>query len=214
MGGAWPERGVPRCLGRSLEWGRGFSQGVGLEVGHGRTCGWGGPWAGGACPGVWWGRALGSGPGGACRGLEGPGSVNGGGAGRLREDFSLRARRAVTRGQTTEVTNAQRGEATPVHRFPQLPGLLRPHVPPRPLPHEGYFPSPYTEAPLTPLPPPQAQLRWARVQSHCGVAPQGGLRHQPRGFSRPRVPAPRPRVSSNHVPLPVPSRAARAPLTR
>lgn len=121
MGGAWPERGVPRCLGRSLEWGRGFSQWVGLEVGHGRTCGWGGPWAGGACPGVWWGRALGSGPGGACRGLEGPGSVNGGGAGRLREDFSLRARRAVTRGQTTEVTNAQRGEATPVHRCPSAP---------------------------------------------------------------------------------------------
>lgn len=48
-------------------------------------------------------------------------SVNGGGAGRLREDFSLRARRAVTRGQTTEVTNAQRGEATPVRRCPSAP---------------------------------------------------------------------------------------------
>lgn len=72
MGGAWPERGVSCCLGRSLGWGRGFSQGVGPEVGHGRTCGWGGPWAGGKGP-VWWGRVLGSGPGGACRGLEGRG---------------------------------------------------------------------------------------------------------------------------------------------
>lgn len=208
MGGAWPERGVS-CLGRSLEWGRGFSQGVVPEVA------WKDLWLGralgrreGSClvgegAGVWAGRGVSR--------FGGAGSVNGGGAGRLREDFSLRARRAVTRGQTTEVTKAQRGEATPGRRCPSAP--WSPHTP---CPTQA--PSPRGLLPVT--------LHGGSTHptsSSPGTAALGAALWR-RTSGRPAPPAPgllAPSgarsslcVSSNHVPLPVPSRAARAPPTR
>lgn len=97
---------------------------------------------------------------------------------------------------------AQRERPLPRTGVPRLPGLRRPHVPPRPLPYEGhYLPwSPHTKAP--PESPPPAQLLGCRVSNPraChGVAPQGGLRRRPGLLAPSGVPAPHPHVTSDHV---------------